>query len=58
MFLRSKSVKYILITKQKSTFDFIKRNYGVINKVSGSLLILIGILMATGRMERFLGMLS
>ena len=48
----------VLIDYLKSTFDFIKRNYGVINKVSGGLLILIGILMATGLMERFLGMLS
>lgn len=48
----------ILIDYLKSTFDFIKRNYEVINKISGGLLILIGILMATGLLGRLLGMLS
>ena len=48
----------VLIDYLKSTFDFIKRNYEVINKISGGLLILIGILMATGLRGRLLGMLS
>ena len=48
----------VLIDYLKSTFDFIKRNYEVINKISGGLLILIGILMATGLLGRLLGMLS
>ena len=42
----------------KSTFHFIKRNYETVNKISGGLLILIGILMATGLFGRFLGLLS
>ena len=48
----------VLIDYLKSTFDFIKKHYGVINKVSGWLLIVIGILMAAGMMEKILGMLS
>ena len=48
----------VLIDYLKSTFDFIKKNYGIINKISGGLLIGIGILMMTGWMERLLGLLS
>ena len=51
-------ISAVLIDYLKSTFDFIKRNYEVINKISGGLLILIGILMATGLLGRLLGMLS
>ena len=48
----------ILIDRLKSALDFIKRHYGVINKVCGVLLILVGILMATGTMGRLLNLLS
>ena len=48
----------VLIDKLKSAFDWIKRNYKVINIVSGSLLILIGILMAAGILGRLLSLLS
>ena len=48
----------VLIQYLKDAFDFIKRNYGIINKVCGCLLIIIGILMATGTLGRLLGMLS
>lgn len=51
-------ISAILIDQLKSTFDFIKRNYGVINIISGSFLVLIGILMATGFLGRFLSFLS
>ena len=44
----------LLIDKLKSTFDFIKRNYTIINRICGGLLILIGILMATGMLGKFL----
>ena len=36
----------------------IKRHYGVINKVCGGLLVLVGVLMATGLFGRFLSLLS
>lgn len=48
----------VLIDYLKSAFNWIKRNYGIINKVSGSLLILIGILMATGMLGRLLALLG
>jgi len=48
----------VLIDYLKTTFNWIKRHYGVINGISGTLLVLIGILMATGLLERLLGLLS
>lgn len=48
----------VLIDQLKSAFAFIKRNYSVINTVCGCLLIVIGILMATGLLGRLLTSLS
>ena len=48
----------LLIDRLKTTFDFIKRNYQVINIISGALLIAVGILMMTGYMNRFLALLT
>ncbi len=48
----------LLIDKLKSTFSFIKRNYKVINIISGSLLILVGILMMTGLLNRIITFLG
>lgn len=48
----------VLIDKLKSAFDWIKRNYGIINTVCGILLILVGLLMATGTIGRLLAVLS
>lgn len=48
----------ILIDNLKNTFNFIKKNYKVINIICGTMLIVIGILMATGLMGRFLALLS
>lgn len=48
----------ILIDKLKSTFNFIKRNYKVINIISGSILVIVGLMMVTGTMGKFLSMLS
>ena len=48
----------VLIDYLKTAFNWIKKNYKVINMVSGSLLVLIGILMATGMLGRLLGLLS
>ena len=47
-----------LIGYLKSTFDWIKRHYHIINKASGGLLVLIGLLMAAGVFGRLLGLLS
>lgn len=48
----------VLIDYLKSAFDWVKRHYRVINLVSGILLILIGVLMATGTLGRLLSLLS
>ncbi|MBQ8208062.1 MAG: sulfite exporter TauE/SafE family protein [Clostridia bacterium] len=48
----------LLIDSLKNAFDFIKRNYKIINIVCGSLLILVGILMMTGVLGRFLTLLA
>lgn len=48
----------VLIDYLKTAFNWIKRNYKVINIVSGSLLVLMGILMATGLFGRLLLLLS
>lgn len=40
----------VLINSLKSTFNFLKEHYKIINYVSGSSLILLGILMMTGRL--------
>jgi cytochrome c-type biogenesis protein len=48
----------LLIERLKSTFDFIKKNYRVINLLSGLLLVLVGILLATGLLGYFLALLS
>ena len=48
----------VLIDYLKSAFNWIKSNYRIINAVSGVLLVLVGILMATGTMGRLLGLLG
>ena len=48
----------VLIDYLKNAFNWIKSHYKVINMVCGSLLVLIGILMSTGILQRFLGMLG
>ncbi len=48
----------LLLEKLKDTFGFIKKHYNVINMVCGGFLILVGILMATGLLGRFLAFLS
>lgn len=51
-------VSAVLIDKLKGTFHWIKSHYNIINKVSGGLLVLMGLLMATGLLGRFLAMLG
>ena len=48
----------VLIDSLKSAFTFIKSNYKIINRICGVLLILIGILMATGTLGRLMTLLS
>lgn len=51
-------VSAVLIDYLKTTFDFIKRHYRIINIISGTFLIIIGILMATGTLEYLFGLLG
>ena len=48
----------VMIDYLKTAFNWIKKNYRVINAISGILLVLIGILMATGTLGRLLNLLS
>ena len=51
-------ISAVLIDKLKSTFDFIKRHYRVINVVSGVFLIVVGLSMATGMLQRLLAIFA
>lgn len=48
----------LLIDKLKVAFGFIKKHYKIINMICGSLLIVVGFLMATGLLGRFLTIFS
>ena len=48
----------VLIDRLKSAFDWVKKNYRIINIFSGILLIVIGLLMATGMLGKLLSILS
>ena len=48
----------VLIDKLKSAFNWIKAHYGVINRICGGLLVLVGVLMATGLLNRMLNLLN
>ena len=48
----------LLIDQLEGAFVFIKKNYKVINFVCGLLLVIIGILMMTGLLEKFLTVFS
>ena len=48
----------MLIDQLKGAFNWIKRHYGIINRVCGIFLILVGILMMTGLFARLSAMLS
>lgn len=47
-----------LLDELKGAFDFIKKHYSTINRISGIILILLGILMATGLMGRLTASLN
>ncbi len=48
----------VLIDRLKGAFTFIKKNYKIINTVSGAFLIVVGVLMMTGLLNKFLTLLS
>jgi len=51
-------ISAVLIDKLKFAFDVLKKNYGIINKVSGGILVIIGIMMATGTLGRLMMLLN
>ena len=51
-------ISAVLIDRLKSAFDWIKSHYAIIQLFSGSFLILVGVLMATGLLGRLLPLLS
>ena len=51
-------ISAVLIDYLKGAFDFIKKNYKVINIVCGCLLIVIGIMMATGTLGYLINLLA
>jgi len=51
-------VSAVLIDQLKGAFGWIKAHYTLINRVSGVLLILVGVMMATGTLGRLLAFLS
>lgn len=48
----------VLLDKLKSAFHWVKAHYSVINAVCGGVLVLVGLLMATGTLGRLLALLS
>ena len=51
-------ISAVLIDSLKGAFSWIKKNYNIINKVCGILLVVVGVFMATGHMGRLLALLS
>lgn len=51
-------ISAVLIDQLKNAIGWIKRNYAVINRVSGVLLIAVGVLMATGMLNRLLNLMK
>lgn len=51
-------ISAVLIDELKSAFQWIKKHYQVINMVCGMLLIVVGVMMATGTIGRLLSILS
>lgn len=48
----------VLIERLMGAFSWIKSHYGIITKVSGILLIIVGCVMMFGMMDRFLSFLT
>ena len=51
-------VSALLIDQLKGAFNWVKAHYDVINKVCGGMLVLVGILMSTGLLGRFLTLMN
>ncbi|WP_300383371.1 cytochrome c biogenesis CcdA family protein [Clostridium sp.] len=51
-------ISALLINNLKGAFKFIKKNYKVINNISGTLLIIIGLFMISGYFNKFISLFS
>jgi len=51
-------ISAVLIDQLKGAFDWIKKNYSIINGICGGFLILVGVMMATGTLGRLLALLG
>lgn len=51
-------ISAVLIDQLKGAFAWVKSNYQIINRLCGTLLVLVGILMATGTLGRLLTILA
>ena len=51
-------ISALILERLKTVFDFIKRNYKVVNVISGLFLVLVGFAMMTGMLGRLLSVLS
>ncbi|MBR1816779.1 MAG: cytochrome c biogenesis protein CcdA [Lachnospiraceae bacterium] len=51
-------ISAVLISELKNLFDFIKKHYRIINIICGSFLIVVGIMMAVGWLNKLLAVLS
>ena len=48
----------LLIDQLKGAFNWVKAHYGIINKICGTALVVVGLAMATGMLGRLLNLLS
>ena len=48
----------VLIDRLKSAFNWVKTHYKIINTVAGAFLVVVGVLMATGLLGRYLALLQ
>ena len=48
----------VLIDRLKGAFNWVKAHYKQVNLVCGGLLVMVGVLMATGMLGKFLTVLS
>lgn len=51
-------ISALLINNLKSTFDFLKKHYDIVNMISGIFLVIVGIMMMTGTFGYLLALLS
>ena len=51
-------ISALLIDQLKGAFHWVKTHYGVINRICGTALVIVGVAMATGMLGRLLNLLS